>query len=181
MTDDLIALIVRETGWTLEYIREQPLFYLYSLVEEIQYLRTQESYNHAYNAALIVCALVSSRIRRYKPHDIIGERPERRDMAKGKLSKEPTIHAVKLLDGKEYKLPILNLNVLADLEEEFGCGLEEISNLLQARQASSLRKTLYALLCRGYPEITQGTIGELVDLSNLEEVAGIVAKVLSGE
>lgn len=181
MTDDLIALIVRETGWPLEYVRNQPLSTLAVLAEEFQYLRAVESYERAYNAALIVCTLSSSRTRRYKPEDIIGQAPERRDMAKKKLSKEPQIHSVKLADGKEYKLPILNLNVMADLEEEFELGLEQISNLLQTRQASSLRKTLYILLHRNYQEITKDEIGGLVNMQNLTDVATAVAKALSGD
>jgi len=180
MTDDLITLIVKETGWTLEYIRDQPLFYLYGLAEELQHIRALESYERAYNAALIVCTLASSQTRHYKPEDLIGESPKRRGMAKKKLAKEPTVQIL-VLGGKEYKLPVLNLNVLAELEDEFQLGLEEISNLLQTRQASSLRKTVYALLHRDYPDITRDRIGELIDLTNLESAATIVAKVLSGE
>lgn len=180
MTDAEIALIVRETGWSLEYIRHLPLTYLAALVEEIQYQHAVESYERAYNAALIVCTLASTRTRHYKPKDIIGEPPKRRSMAKNQLSKEPKVHKVKLADGKEYDLPVLNLNILADLEEEFGCGLEEISNLLQTKQASSLRKTLYILLHKSYPDMTQNKIGELVDMKNLTEVATSVANALSG-
>ena len=181
MINELIALIIRETGWTLEYVRSQPFGYLRALAEEFQYSRSVEAYERAHNAALVVCTLASNRTRRYKPEDIIGEPPKRREMAKGKLAKKPEGQTVTLGNGKEYLLPVLNLNVLADLEEEFGCGLEEISNLLQTKQASSLRKTLYILLHRGYPDITPDKIGELVDIGNLTAVATGVAKALSGE
>ena len=181
MTNELIALIVKETGWSLEYIRNQPLSYLYALAEEFQYRRAIETYQHAYDSALVVCTLASSRTRHYKPEEIIGEPPKRGDMAKSQLSKEPKAHKVKLADGKEYDLPVLNLNVLADLEEEFGCGLEEISNLLQTKQASSLRTALYILLHRNYPKVTKDEVGRLVDMKNLTDVATSVAEALSGE
>lgn len=181
MINELVALIIRETGWSLEYVRSQPLWDLRVLAEEFEYSRSVESYGHAHNAALIVCTLASSRTRRYKPPDIIGEPPKRRDMAKRTLAKKPEAQMVKLADGKDYNLPVLNLNVLADLEDEFGFGLEEISKELESKQASSLRKTLYILLHRAYPDITQDRIGELVDLKNLEEVAKAVATALSGE
>lgn len=181
MTDELITLIARETGWSLEYIRDQPLTHLYALVAELQNQRGMEAYERAHNAALIVCALVSSRTRRFKPHDIIGEMPTRRDMSQKKLVKKPKVYTVMLGDGKEYKLPTLTLNVMADLEEEFDLGLEEISTMLQTRQASSLRRALYVLLHRGYSDITKDEVGELVDAKNLESVARAVAEALSGE
>lgn len=183
MINELIALIIRETGWPLEYVRSQPLWDLRALAEEFEYSRSVESYEHAHNAALIVCTLASSRTRRYNPQDIIGEPPKRRDMAKKKvmLSKQRASCPVTLLDGKEYKLPCLNLNVMADLEEEFDLGLEEISNLLQTRQSSALRRTLLTMLHPDYPDITKRDIGRLVDMSNLEDVAQAVAKALSGE
>jgi len=181
MTDNLIALVVRETGWSLEYIREQPLHHLYALVEEIRYLQAIEEYNHSHDAALIVCALVSTRTKRYKPRDIIGGPPERRDMTTKKLTNVPTVHKLVLLDEKEYELPIMNLNLMADLEEEFGVGLEEVSNLLQTRQMSTLRRTLYVMLRKKTPDMTKESIGDLVDLTNLEHVATVLGKVLSGE
>lgn len=181
MINELIALIIRETGWSLEYVRSQPFWHLRALADALQYARSVEAYERAYNAALIVCTLASSRTRRYKPEDIIGELPQRRDMTKRNLAKQSEGQTVTLGDGQEYRLPVLNLNVLADLEDEFGCGLEEISNQLQTRQASSLRKTLYILLHRGYPDITPDKIGELVSIGNLETVAASVAKALSDE
>jgi len=181
MTDDLIALIVKETGWTLEYIREQPLIYLYALVEEIWYLRSIESYAHSYNAALIVCALVSTRTRRYKPENIIGKCPERSVMTKKRLTSKPQSQVITLLNGKEYKLPALNLNVMADLEEEFDMSLEEVGNLLQTRQMSALRRTLVIMLRSEYPDIaTRERIGKLIDMTNLESVANAVGKALGG-
>jgi len=178
--DELIAFVIRETGWSLEYTRNLPLYYLHALVEEFRYIREQEAYERAHNAALIVCTLASSQTRRYKPCDIIGEPPKRSCMTTKKLTREPKIYYLKLLDGKEYELPVLNVNVLADLEEAFQQGLEGISELFQTRQFSALRKAIYVLLHRKY-DLTEDKIGELIDLSNAEDVTKVIAEYLSGE
>lgn len=102
-------------------------------------------------------------------------------MTKKKLTKEPTTYYLTLLDGKQYKLPILNLNMLADLEDEFELGLNEISKLQQERPASSLKRILYALLHRGYPDITRDKVAGLIDMNNLESASETIAKALSGK
>lgn len=85
------------------------------------------------------------------------------------------------LGGKDYKLSPLNLNVLADIEEEFDCGVSELGPILEKRQASTLRKLIHILLKDQHPDMALTKIGELVDLKNLAEVSEILAKALAGE
>lgn len=76
--NDVIAFIVRETGWTLEYIRNLPVTYLNTLAEELAFLKAQDDYRQAYNSALIVCAMCSTKQHRLKPEDIVGSPPQRK-------------------------------------------------------------------------------------------------------
>ena len=85
------------------------------------------------------------------------------------------------LGNKEYKLSPFNLNVMVGIEEEFDCSLNEVGNLLDTRQAVTLRKLIYILLKDDYPEITKAQIGQLITLKNFEEVSNQIAKVLTGE
>ena len=85
------------------------------------------------------------------------------------------------LGEKEYKLAPLNLNVLANIEEEFDCGVAALGPKLEKRQASALRKLVYILLKDQYPDMTLIKVGEFIDLSNMAEVSEALAKVLTGE
>lgn len=69
--------LVRETGWTLEYIRELPVRKYYALLEELSYQKALDDYRTAYNSVLIVSALISTKQRRVTPTDIIGHPPQR--------------------------------------------------------------------------------------------------------
>ncbi len=85
------------------------------------------------------------------------------------------------LGKKDYQLSPLNLNVLADIEEAFDCGITELGPKLEKRQATTLRKLVHILLKDQYPDMTLIKIGEFINLSNMAEVSEALAKVLAGE
>jgi len=85
------------------------------------------------------------------------------------------------LGEKEYRLSPLNLNVMADIEETFGCSLMKLGRELDKRQAITLRKLIFILLREEYPDITLGEIGKSITLSNLATVNETLAKVLAGD
>ena len=99
-------------------------------------------------------------------------------MTKNVLSK-PKGREIKMGDEQIYLLSPINLNVLASLEEEFNCGLNELAKQLTNRQASSLRTLLYVLLKDNYPQLDKKQVGELVTLDNMGEISGIVTEVLT--
>ena len=87
------------------------------------------------------------------------------------------------LGDRELRLSPLNLNVMANIEEEFDCSLREVSKLLvgkDARPLSALRKLLRIFLQEHQPGITLEDIGKLVTRENLSAVTEIVAKGLKG-
>lgn len=85
------------------------------------------------------------------------------------------------LGDKEYRLSPLNLNVMADIEESFGCSLMKLGKELEKRQAITLRKLIHILLKEEYPDITLSEIGKSITPSDLATVNETLAKVLAGE
>jgi len=75
--NESMVFIARETGWTLEYIRNLPLKTVRTLVNEIAYQKRVDEYKEAYNFAMVICALVSNREHPVMPIDIVGEPPKR--------------------------------------------------------------------------------------------------------
>jgi len=159
MLDAAITLLVRETGWTLEYIREQPVSHIQALLTELDYLRAAEAYQGAYNSALIVCSLISSRERHYKPEEIIGERPERRTM-EDTLAKVPDMDSITLADGNTYKLASVNLNILTEVEDRFDKSIEELFS--GTVRVGVYKAFLFARIRRNYPDMTEDQLGELI-------------------
>ena len=92
----------------------------------------------------------------------------------------PEKKTIKLGD-KDYRLSPLNLNVLANIEEEFDCGLDELGTKLEKRQASILRKLIYILLKEQYTDMTLSKVGELINLGNMSEVSKALSETLVGE
>jgi len=99
-------------------------------------------------------------------------------MPDNELLKEEKPRTIKLADGKEYKLGPINLNVLANLEEEFGCGLDALNKKFEKQQASSLRSLVYLLLKENHPDITREQAGKLVSLDSLPEVSNVVNEII---
>ena len=92
---------------------------------------------------------------------------------------KPRGKEITLADGKTYMLSPVNLNILAALEEEFDCNLDELDKKLGGKQASALRTLLYILLKDNHPKLDKKQIGELVTLDNMADVSSVVAEILT--
>jgi hypothetical protein len=161
MINEAIALIARETGWSLEYIRSQPISYIQALLNEINFQKSLDVYQQAYNSAMIVCALVNDKTKHYKPEDIIGEHPERRAMTnESTLAQSPKFGSITLGDGKEYQLAPLNVNMMAGIEEKFDKSMSELFS--GSVRMKVLRALLFARLQAGCPDMTEEKLGELI-------------------
>lgn len=161
MLNELIVSIARATGWSLEYIRNQPFAYMQTLLREIVYQKSLESYQAAYNTAMIVCTLINTEDKHFTPEDIIGERPERRTMVEEvKLAQPPKLNSIVLADGKEYQLAPLNANMIADIEDKFDKCFEE---LFSGRvRMKVLRALLFARIKKTCPDMTEEQLGDLI-------------------
>ena len=94
------------------------------------------------------------------------------------LLKEEKPRVITLADGKEYKLGPINLNVLANLEEEFNSDLGKLGQKFDKHQASSFRSLLFVLLKENHPEITKEQAGKLVSIDAMPKISELVNEVV---
>jgi len=73
---------------------------------------------------------------------------------------------IKLADGNEYQLAVLNLNLMVGIEEELG---DKFAKLFEEGNAKNIRYLLYAVLKVNHPELTVEKVGELVTAQILTE------------
>jgi hypothetical protein len=78
-------------------------------------------------------------------------------------------HNIKLGD-LVYELPLINLNILIAIEDEFGCGIGNLQEQFNKKQATTLRALAWAMLKDKYPELTKEEIGNNINLQNFQEI-----------
>lgn len=87
---------------------------------------------------------------------------------------------IKLADGKDYILSPYNLNIMANLEEEFECDLNGLSKKLKGRTFTTLRRLLWVFLRDNYPEITMAEAAKLVEMDQVPMLLTDITAILSG-
>ena len=87
---------------------------------------------------------------------------------------------IKLADGKEYNLSPYNLNMMANLEEEFDCDLDGLAEKLKGRRYTTLRRLLWIFLRDNYPDMTLSEAGRLVELDQVAKLLVEITSILSG-
>ena len=79
--DELVAFVIKETGWTLEYIRNLPLKDLYLLADELSYQKQMDDYRQACNFAAVIAKLNNLwSKRKVIPQEIVGQPPKRQNI-----------------------------------------------------------------------------------------------------
>jgi len=76
--NEIIVFIIRQTGWSLEYVRSLPIDILNTLTEEMSYQQAMEDYNRNLGSAMIVATMASSKTRRYSAREVLGDPPQRK-------------------------------------------------------------------------------------------------------
>ncbi len=170
MNNEAISFLVRETGWNLQYIRSLPITELYALVDELSYQKAVEDYRQECRfAALMATQINLWSKRRITVSELVGQPPERRNMAEDKLlAKGTKIQTIILADGKEYELAPMTLNVMASVEDKFD---KSYFDLVNSRRMNHIRYIVYLRLKGKYPELTEEKVGELVTVDVLTEIA----------
>ncbi|KKL07793.1 hypothetical protein LCGC14_2582450 [marine sediment metagenome] len=80
MNNEVIVLLAREFGWTLDEIGKLSPRQLVDIVNELVYQRQVDGYNRSYGFAFlasVICNLVSK--KRVRPEDFVGAMPQRDD------------------------------------------------------------------------------------------------------
>ncbi len=172
--NQLIAFLIRETGWSLEYIRSLPFDDFVSLISEFQFQQACDNYREAMNHAMVISNWASAQgRRRYSITDFIGEPPKREPMKNKSLAKPINLETIILADGKEYKLEPLDLNMLCIIEEKAGLSPFKV---LGDGKLSTARLVLYLRLHGNYPELIEEEVGHLVTMDILIKASGVIQK-----
>lgn len=173
MNDETIALVVRETGWTLDYIRCLPVSEFYALVAELSYQKAVDDYRQECRFAALMATMGNLwSKRKVEVSELVGEPPERRKMvSKNILAKGTKIQTITLADGKEYELAPIDLNILTEMEDEFKLPLSEI---LAGGKVKPIRHLFYLQLKEKYPELTLEAVGKLVNMEVLSQIGKIL-------
>lgn len=83
------------------------------------------------------------------------------------------------LGGKGYELSPVNLNVLADIEQELNCSIDNLGEAFDKRKATTLRALVWLFLKDKNPELTKEWVGQNVDLDNIEAVSNTIMEIVS--
>ena len=86
---------------------------------------------------------------------------------------------IKLADGKEYEIPILNLTTLANIEKTMGFGLGRLQEKMLDETATTLRVVIYALLKETNPKLELEEVGELITLDVMKNVSDVLSQVIA--
>lgn len=81
----------------------------------------------------------------------------------------------------EYNLAPVNLNILSDIEDEFNCGLGELSKAFEKKNASTLRTLLWIFIKNNgiNLEITREDIGAEIALGDIATIAEQIGELIT--
>ena len=86
---------------------------------------------------------------------------------------------VKLADGKEYKLPPIDMTTLANIEKTMGFGLGRLQSRLDLEPMTTMRALIYALLKEEQPDLTIDGVGRLITLKEISTIASTITEILA--
>jgi len=75
----------------------------------------------------------------------------------------------------------VNLNVLSDIEDEFGCGLGDLGKAFEKKQASTMRTLLWILVKNNgiNSEITREALGDQIGLEDMATIAEQIGELIT--
>lgn len=81
---------------------------------------------------------------------------------------------ITLTDGVERRL-LFDLNAMAELEDRYG-SVDNAFEALQENSIKALRCVLWAGLIHDNPELTEHTVGSLIDIQWIESIVGTLSE-----
>ena len=86
---------------------------------------------------------------------------------------------IKLADGKDYKLPPIDMTTLANIEKTMGFGLGKFAIKMETETMTTLRALIYALLKENYPNLTIEEAGRLVTLKEIKDLSETISTIMA--
>jgi hypothetical protein len=84
-----------------------------------------------------------------------------------------------LADGKEYKLPPIDMTTLANMEKTMGFGLGRLGHKLELETITTIRMLIYALIKENYPEADIDSIGRAITLREMKAIAETISEIMA--
>jgi len=82
-TNELIVFVIRETGWSLEYVRDLSITQLYAFAAELAYQKQMDEYHMATNFGMMIATWANAKGRRkFNVQDFVGNPPQRQRIDK---------------------------------------------------------------------------------------------------
>uniref|UniRef100_A0A6H1ZTV8 Tail assembly chaperone n=2 Tax=viral metagenome TaxID=1070528 RepID=A0A6H1ZTV8_9ZZZZ len=87
--------------------------------------------------------------------------------------------SITLSDGKEYKLPPIDMTTLANIEKTMGFGLGRLQTKLENETMTTMRALIYALLKEEQPELDIDKVGRLITLKEISSISGTISEIMA--
>jgi len=87
--------------------------------------------------------------------------------------------SIKLSDGKEYKLPPIDMTTLANIEKTMGFGLGRLQTKLENETMTTMRALIYALLKEEQPSLDIDKVGRLITLNEISSISGTISEIMA--
>jgi len=84
-----------------------------------------------------------------------------------------------LSDGKEYKLPPIDMTTLANIEKTMGFGLGRLQTKLENETMTTMRSLIYALLKEEQPELDIDKVGHLITLKEMSSISETISEIMA--
>ena len=86
---------------------------------------------------------------------------------------------IKLADGKEYKLPPIDMTTLANIEKTMGFGLARLQNKFENETMTTMRALIYALLKEEQPNLDIDDVGHLITLKEMTSISETITEIMA--
>jgi len=87
--------------------------------------------------------------------------------------------SITLSDGKEYKLPPIDMTTLANVEKTMGFGLGKLQANLENETMTTMRSLIYALLKEEQPDLDIDEIGHLITLKEMSSISSTISEIMA--
>jgi len=87
--------------------------------------------------------------------------------------------SITLSDGKEYKLPPIDMTTLANIEKTMGFGLGRLQTKLENETMTTMRALIYALLKEEQPSLDIDKVGRLITLKEISSISGTISEIMA--
>ena len=87
--------------------------------------------------------------------------------------------SITLSDGKEYKLPPIDMTTLANIEKTMGFGLGRLQTKLENETMTTMRSLIYALLKEEQPNLDIDKLGHLITLKEMKSISSTISEIMA--